>query len=309
MSVVANVNGCASPSSPDFAISYKSVNPGAITLPSCYNIGSGTTLFSIANPRNYGTYTITCTNVAGNTNTVPLFLSSPVTIAGSATVNPFSISIPTGALGNYNLSIKHTGCDAFSESTIVVPVAGNGATLVNENILITNATFDTYKITFPAGTTSFNWLVNGLPFTTNTANVFITGPGNNTLLAYGTGAALTSVCANIVVGTGATACTTQVCAVVGNRGFRQSNNSGTTKSSIEGISIFPNPSDGLFSIKLENVLEFASAILIDPSGKEVAKFNLKMGENKIQKQGLASGAYNVLLIVDNKINSQQIIIK
>ncbi len=309
LSVVANVNGCASLPSPDFTVNYKSVNPGTITLPSCYNIGSGTTAFTIANPRNYGTYTITCSNASGNTNSVPLFLSSPLTIAGSAAVSPFNITIPTGALGNYNLSIKHTGCDVFSESTVVVPVAGNGATLVNENIPVTNTTFDTYKITFPAGTTSFNWLVNGAPFTSNTANVFITGPGNNTLLAYGTGVPLTSVCANIVVGTGATACTTQLCAVVGARGFRQTNNTGTTTNNIDGISIYPNPNDGIFSIKLDEVKDFASAILVDPTGKEIVKFSLKKGENKIQKQGLPTGIYTVILVVDDKINSQRIIIK
>lgn len=42
---------------------------------------------------------------------------------------------------------------------------------------------------------------------------------------------------------------------------------------------------------------------------KIATYPIKRGDNKIEKQGIPSGAYTIVLEVDGKTESRQIIIK
>ncbi|WP_396155206.1 T9SS type A sorting domain-containing protein, partial [Flavobacterium sp.] len=71
----------------------------------------------------------------------------------------------------------------------------------------------------------------------------------------------------------------------------------------------PNPNNGNFTIKVAGFNESASATLTDFSGNEIQTYKLHNGDNKIEKEGLQSGTYFVVLRVDGKQEARQIIIK
>ena len=78
---------------------------------------------------------------------------------------------------------------------------------------------------------------------------------------------------------------------------------------IEGVTISPNPNSGTFSITLNTLIDVASATLYDTTGKDFGTYPLNKGENRIETKVLSSGTYIVLLSIDGKTESRQIIIK
>ena len=78
---------------------------------------------------------------------------------------------------------------------------------------------------------------------------------------------------------------------------------------IKGVTISPNPNSGIFFINVESFKTTASATLYDIEGKELNSYTLQKGENKIQKEGLATGTYLVKLNVDGQSETKQLIIK
>ena len=81
-----------------------------------------------------------------------------------------------------------------------------------------------------------------------------------------------------------------------------------SNASLGGIIIFPNPNDGSFSIRVEVFKESASATITDFKGSELSKYSLRNGENKIQNDQLVQGSYFVILSVDGKQETRQIIV-
>jgi Secretion system C-terminal sorting domain len=73
--------------------------------------------------------------------------------------------------------------------------------------------------------------------------------------------------------------------------------------------VFPNPSEGNFSIELEAVKQSAVGILSDLNGKEIAVFILKKGQNSIQNEGLAKGTYLLTINIDGISQAKKIVIK
>jgi hypothetical protein len=287
-------NGCNSAASTAFAINYNPIIPSAITFSnSCFNFGiatSGNITVTNAPSPFYGTYTVT---------------SSPAGLFSTYSVNTttgvISFTTNTAASGTYQITIAHvtTLCESAQNAVgFPVTIAGNGATVAITANVPGAGNCDQYTIFGAPGGSTYAWFVNGVQvFNSPTVNIY-----GNALTLCGTGAAPTSVCVNVTSG----GCTTRVCPpAIGTHSAKQANSSGK----IDGVVISPNPNNGNFSIKVNNFIESATAILTDVTGKEISSYILNKGENKIQNEGLTQGTYFVILIVDGKQETRQIIVK
>ena len=287
LTVTANgANSCISNPSAAFTINYKPVIPIGITS-ACMSSGSITGTVSVTNAQNFGSYSVT---------------SLPAGITGSnATGVNIPLTIPSSlAPGVYNLFIAHTTTSCGSATNAVgfpVTIAANiaGSTTIALN---PSNPCDQYAVNFlPVGST-YVWKINGATPSGPNFSIF----GNGITLCGTT--APTSVCVDVTVG----GCTTRVCsASIGTHGLRPtiSNNSDTI---LDNVKIYPNPNKGNFVIKVTDFNSTATATIVDIAGKEIATYNLKKGENKIQNEGLAQGTFIVMLSIDGKTESRQIII-
>jgi len=290
-------SACNSATSASYPVNYTSVTPSTITT-GCFSMGvAGTTTVAVANAPSpfYGTYTVS---------------SSPATLFTPGT--GYSVNASTGLItlntlatapaGTYVLTITHvtTNCGSTSNTYNVV-VAGNGATVAITANVPGSGNCDQYSVSGRPPGSTLNWYVNGVLAVSNGTTVNIFG---NALTLCGTTAPST-VCVDVIL----SGCTTRVCSsTVGTHGMRLSNNA-TSEETIEGVTIYPNPNNGNFTIKVANFKKSATAVLTDISGKRIGTYTLKKGENKIQRDGLAKGTYIVLLSIDGKTESQKIIIK
>ncbi len=260
--------------------------------------------------------TIAVTPVSGATSytwTLPTGWSFPVGSTTNTTANPTFIvaTTATGALGTLSVVANNgtTGCNSLAATQNISYIA---VTLTPNPLLDAP---DQYFVNSCGGFA--RWYLSGS--TTPLANpapplsnYSITGSAGNTLLLTGNAAPPTGVCANVYSDAAYTNLVATVCApTVGTHSLRQGTYTTIidTQEIIEGISIFPNPNNGVFFVKVENVKESATAILNDFSGKEVATYNLKKGTNKLGNEELPKGTYILVLKVDGKQETRQVIIK
>jgi hypothetical protein len=238
-------------------------------------------------------------------------LPAGVTIsANPTTANPTFVFNGTGA--SSTLTVKVTGangCDSGSKTKqinyiqVATSAPGNGFA-------------DTYLVNGLCGAVT-SWDISTstttpLVFTNYIAtsgNVTITNSGagtNNSCAISGTaGLPITAVCANLPGGI-------RVCAAtLGSLTQRLANTSsnGTTKETIQGVSVYPNPNNGVFFVKVETMKESATAILNDFNGKEVASYILKKGNNKLGNEELPKGTYFIVLTIDGKQETRQIVVR
>lgn len=126
---------------------------------------------------------------------------------------------------------------------------------------------------------------------------------NNILTLSGSGTTVTAVCATLVGGT-------QVCATqIGSYTQRQAIGNIVNDDIIKNVTISPNPNSGNFVVKVTDFETSADAVLTDFSGNKIQTYSLQKGDNKIEKGGLKKGTYFVILHVDGKQETRQIIIK
>jgi hypothetical protein len=79
-------------------------------------------------------------------------------------------------------------------------------------------------------------------------------------------------------------------------------NANTDKTS--SFSIFPNPNNGIFSLKVENEIKNGEIVLINSLGQEVYRQRIFYGENTILTYELAQGLYTYI-ILQNKEQLQK----
>ena len=295
------------------------------------------------------TGTCNTTNVFATINiqpATPVFTTgttgTPSCVVKSATATVSSIAVtPAGGAGTYSWTyptgVTCTNCDT-SNPTFILNSVGASAILkvkaigpngCNSAEIQKTINYIQVATSAPGGGFADTYLVNGLCgtvtswtigtgvaptqlFTTYTAtsgNVSITNSGvgtNNSCAISGTtGVPITSVCANLPGGI------TVCAATLGSLTQRLANSStiGTTKEIIEGVSIYPNPNNGVFFVKVEDIKETATAILNDFSGKEIASYMLKKGNNKLGNEELPEGTYFIVLTIDGKQETRQIVVK
>ena len=216
--------------------------------------------------------------------------------AGATTSTP--TFVPTGTTnGPVTISVARAGTNGCNSTAATITI---NYIKIDTNLNASTSFCDQYALS--CGTLT-SWVVNGV--TINPAslppNITI---ANGVLSVCGNGAAVTSVCANVV------GVPTPVCAnPLGIHGLRPSlvvNNGGTK---LPGISIYPNPNKGEFFIKVDSLKQGAGASVTDSSGKLLGTFELVKGENKITIPDLIQGVYSVNLIIDGKKEVRQIIIE
>jgi hypothetical protein len=223
-------------------------------------------------------------------------------VTGCATSNPTFIFNSAVGVNSVVLAPKIIGTGGCNSPTTPKTI----------NYLSVNGNFpgggfaDQYAVNAACGVVNF-WTVNGTNYATSSGNVGISGANNNILSISGTGGApITQVCANI---TGFPA----VCATTfGTSTLRPAATSSALtdaqKEMWNNVVISPNPNSGIFNIKVLNIKESATASLIDSSGNEIQTYPLRKGDNKIERHGLRSGTYFVVLRIDGTQQTRQIVV-
>lgn len=277
--VSVGTNGCNTTSAP-FPVSYVPVTPSTITT-SCWNFGvAGNTTITVANRPLpfYGSYTVT---------------SVPSGLITSYTVNPTTgiITVTTSGTapaGAYTLNITHTtGSPCGSSGTTSYPITynGNGTVLTTfynpgpggPDVYITSSA--------PVGAT-YAWTVTP-------GGLAGTGP---VLYLTGSSGAPTSVCVNVSSG----GCSTVLCAsppgthsLLPEAPINGENGSYSSK-----VEIYPNPTDGNFSLKVPEFKQEATLKITDESGRILGEHKLKEGTNRISESNLPTGQYFLLVNLD-----------
>jgi hypothetical protein len=270
--------------------------------------------------------------------TTPTFtVGTPSCVVKSPTAQVSTIAVtPAGGAGTYAWTypagVTCTNCTT-SNPTFTLNSAGSSVTLTATalGVAACNSTPVTKVINYIAVTTSFpgggfpdQYLVNGAcgtvtswdigtasgvtNYVATSGNVSITSIGggtNNVLGISGSGGSqITSVCANLAGGI-------QVCSsTFGTLTERQAGSPSDVNimDSSENVIILPNPNSGIFTIRVGDFRESASATLTDFSGNSIQAFKLIKGENRIEKTGLKQGTYFIVLKIDGKQETRQIII-
>lgn len=75
------------------------------------------------------------------------------------------------------------------------------------------------------------------------------------------------------------------------------------------ISIYPNPSNGLITIEIENLNEFNQFKVIDLSGKVVFESNINSNKTNVDLVGLSKGVYLIQLVNEKEVQTKQLIIE
>ena len=211
---------------------------------------------------------------------------------------------PTGTTaGPVTIRVKRTGTNGCD--------SGFATLQINYIAIVTDARpspfSDQYALTCG---NAVSWTINnGAAFTIANLPPNVSILNSNTTLSIGgnNGTPVTAVCANVLVD----GVLTPVCATSfgSHTSFRQNNTGSAVDTKLDDITVYPNPNNGVFTIKLDKAKLLATATLNDATGKEIATYILKKGENKIEKEGLPSGFYSIVLDVDGKTETRQLIIK
>ncbi|QSB29260.1 T9SS type A sorting domain-containing protein [Flavobacterium sp. CLA17] len=300
-----------------FPVSYRAVAPGAISTNSCFNVGRSSAVsvtIPVANVPSpfFGSYTATLiSTVAGSTTNYAsgsAVFSAPNTVTFNTTNTATGTASPPP--GTYNLILTHNaGCGSPAASTayVVTINSPSPAPAITAQYNSNGGICDQFTLVNNpnGGGTGITWYVNGTVATNGgNVNIFL-----NTLTICGSTPA-TSVWADVTVTPASPGCPyiVRVFAVPGTHGLRQAN-SNSQKFTNDGISIYPNPSTGNFSIQVDHFKEAASATISDTTGKQIGSYNLKIGENRIENLNVTQGTYIILLTVDGKTESRKIIIK
>jgi hypothetical protein len=269
----------------------------------------------------------TCTTITGATGylwTLPAgwTAQAPAVLLSGTNYRTTSNSISVVPAGTgtvaVNLCVKAQGATTGSSATSVGCDSNTSANFTVNYITVNYSSaliYDVYSISGSCVTTVKQWRVNKTIYTptsgnTSFGNITIGSAGgiNNYVNVTGTnGSPVTQVCANI----GTIATPVWVCATTfGSFTQRQANPAlNAPKEEIKSVMIAPNPNSGNFNIKLASNDEMATATLFDFLGNKIQTYLLQKGDNAIQKENLKKGTYFVLLAVDGKEESRQIIIK
>ena len=276
------------------------------TTPSCLTKSPTTQITTVSVSPAAGTGTYSWTLPAGvsfaNATAASNTSSNPTLILnGSGTSSTLQVTaLGTNGCnsGIVNKVINYVGVQnnflaGFPDQYLVNPTCNN---VVSWQVTAGGVTTN-YQAPFP---TSGTVTVSNSPAN---AGLGIPQGVNNILTLSGSGTTVTAVCATLVGGI-------QVCATsIGTYTQRQAISNIVNDDVIKNVTISPNPNSGNFVIKVTDFKISANAVLTDFSGNQIQTYSLQKGDNKIEKEGLTKGTYFVVLRVDGKQETRQIIIK
>ncbi|MBX2950069.1 MAG: T9SS type A sorting domain-containing protein [Crocinitomicaceae bacterium] len=305
-----------SSSTESITVTPNGTNAGQITATGIDTSGMGCTSLNPAvwnvdfNPIDPDTAAVGCINVGidGNTSVIvnnaptPTFVgtyivsSTPSDLLTGYSVNPSTGEITlftsgTASATNYTLHIQHqTSCG--TSTTLNIPVTyGSGSTL----LMVPLPSSDLYYIN-PAvpGAASYAWYLDGV----------LNGNTGPTLSLFGTSTPPDSVCVEVTRTDG---CITKLCTPGGTYSALILGNENAGSLENNNIRIFPNPTEGDFSISVEKVEKQADVTIIDMKGAVISENQpLTQGTNRITNKQLVKGSYVLIITVDGKTHAQKI---
>ncbi|WP_395052597.1 T9SS type A sorting domain-containing protein [Flavobacterium sp.] len=314
ISVIANgaTGASCNSATATYNVNYSSVTPvfASTNTTGCLIAGATTAYVNVTNIQNYGNYTVTSN---------PVGITSSGVITGGTNL---SLTIPsTLAAGTYSITVVHNNVIACGTATATLTSLVVGGSIANwaagfPSYDITSGGSDVYRVNSQPLSTSYQWYSGPAIFTTISALTIIPSPGTNPNVSFSPSGNQMTLYGNTLLAnpqvycivTPPGACPTIISAARGTHGTSRQVNT-NVKNIIDGITISPNPNNGNFCIKVDNFIDSATAILTDISGKEISKYNLIKGENKIQNERLIQGIYFINLLIDGKQEIRQIIIK
>jgi plastocyanin len=231
---------------------------------------------------------------AGSTNFTVTSNSNWTVMCGSSWC-----TVPTSGSGNGSLSVDYDENTSFVQRVATISISVIG--LPVQNVTITQAaavrllsvTPPSQNVSENSGTTAFNvtsntsWtVVSDATWCTATPS----GNGNGTITAtYATNSTTSARTANISVSV--TGLPVQIVTVV-----QAASTVGIGENNEKSVSVFPNPSRGLFKVTIGNTSEEALVSLIDISGRTIATETINgSGETTFDLSTAARGYYFVRL--------------
>lgn len=290
-----------------FTLTATSANCTATSTSLTFNVKPATPIFTATTPTCIAKGTSPLTSIALDTS-VP---GTPTTgytwnlsgapgwtiTSGANTANPtFRPNGTTAGPVTVSVSLTINGCVSQSASIQI--------SYLSISTIPAATGFDQYILSNCSGSTP-EWYINGSPLIpSGTAFAF-----GNSLFLGGSGPAPTSVCAEVIVsGNAQTVCATTLGTHSANRSAGDKKDLYENEMALEST-IFPNPNNGEFVIRVNTLKNKGTATIIDASGKQVKSQTLKRGDNKIQLQNIVQGNYIVILEVDGKQEARKIIVK
>jgi hypothetical protein len=277
---------------------------GALTY--TWSTGATTTV-TAANPTVATTYSVVGTNTFGcnSTGTVAVGMNTPT----------ITITSPTAiCLGN-SAVISANGASSYTWSTGSIAL----------NIVVSPTTTASYSVTGTnsvgcVGTKTLSLIVNPNPTVTAVANPTVICAGQTSTITANGAASYSwnttstvsaivvspSVTANYtVVGTNSVGCTNSLVVTQNvNACLGIHENTGNTAF----MSVYPNPSTGVFIIELDNTTATNSIEIYDLLGSKIKSQKVNSEKTEINLQDQKNGVYFIYLIENNKkVNVSKIV--
>ncbi len=191
-------------------------------------------------------------------------------------------------VANYKVKILDTltGCATITPNVTVVVNEGIPDLFPNVGAVYVGGQLTTYY----SGFESYLWMLNGVPLVPSGLSQTITPTVNGSYSLIMTNSAGCSDTSNVVL---------VFDLDVDNIPYYEAS-----------FSVFPNPSNGMFTIRLENpLISSADFTVSDIAGKSVFSGNLSQSEQQVDISHLPSGVYTLTLTAQNSSIRKKIIIQ
>jgi hypothetical protein len=191
-------------------------------------------------------------------------------------------------VANYKVKIMDTlsGCATITQNVTVTVNEGIPELFPNSGAVYVGGQLTSYY----SGFETYQWLLNGLPLLPGGLNQTITPSVNGSYSLVMTNSVGCSDTSNIVLV------------------FDLENESWEVNE--ESFTVFPNPSDGLFTLRLSDPhVKSAQFSLCDIAGKSVHSGWLTQAEQQVDLSHLPAGVYTLSLRIDNRFLRRKVVIR
>ncbi|MEZ4939034.1 MAG: T9SS type A sorting domain-containing protein [Crocinitomicaceae bacterium] len=275
MDTISNMSGCDSIMTITLTINNASTSAFPITACDSYTVPSGDETYIVS-----GVYKDTIPNMAGcdSVMTITLTVNNATTSAFSETVCN-SYTVPSGdetytTSGIYKDTIPNmSGCDSVMTISLTINSANTGVTQAGE------------VLTADAGSSVYQWIdcSDSSAVTGATSQDFTaTSNGDYALIITENGCTDTSTCYQV--------------STVGIDEFESVN-----------FAIYPNPTNGTFTIKLPNTTQSGEVKVLSLDGREISSKQFQSNSLIPMELNEANGTYIIQVILEDKIYKRLVV--